>query len=194
MTRSRLFIIAIAATFLMAGISCSDTSPTGVASTPPVVAPTTPPTSVSPSLIGDLLDGLGKGKLLSPLLQCGPQPYAADTAVIGPAGGRLVIGRHTLVIPAGALDHSVKIIGEAPVGTVVSVRFQPEGLQFNSRHPAKLTLDYRSCPLVRNLVPKRIAYTNESLDILSFLLSIDDLLHRRVTADVKHFSRYAVSW
>jgi hypothetical protein len=99
-----------------------------------------------------------------------------------------------LVIPAGALDHPVRIIGEAPVGNVVSVRFQPQGLQFDSNHTPKLTLDYKACGIVRNLLPKRVAYTDDKLNILSFLLSSDNLLTQRVTGDVHHFSRYAVAW
>ena len=191
MTRSRLFSLALSAALLAAGLSCSSDALYPTAATPTPAAP--PAAPVSPSLIGDLLDGLGKGAL-SPLLTCKPQPYAADTALIGPAGGTLVIGPHRLVIPAGALGHPVLITADAPVGTVVSVRFKPEGLKFAPGHPAQLTLDYHSCPLVRNLIPKRIAYTTESLDILSFLLSVDDLLHWRVSGKVEHFSRYAVAW
>lgn len=188
MTRSRLLSVALSSLLLLAGVRCSSDAalPTGLPS-----APVAPP--VNPSLLGGLLGGV-TNNVLSPLLACTPQPYAADTLVVGTAGGTLHIGPHQLVIPAGALDHDVKIIGDAPVGTVVSVRFQPEGLKFDSRHPASLTLDYRACGLVQNLLPKRIAYTSDQLDILSYLLSVDNLLTWRVTGQVKHFSRYAVAW
>lgn len=179
MTRTRLLALAASALFLAAGVRCSSDAalPTGPS------AGQAPP--ASPSLLGGAL---------SPLLSCTPQPYAADTEVVGPAGGTLAIGPHRLVIPAGALNQPVTIIGDAPVGTVVSVRFQPEGLHFNDGHPAWLTLDYSACPLVRNLLPKRIAYTSDQLSILSYLLSVDDLLRWRVTGRVEHFSRYAVAW
>ena len=77
---------------------------------------------------------------------------------------------------------------------MVSVQFQPEGLQFNSKHLPQLTLDYSACPLVSNLLPKQIAYTDNNLNILSYLLSLDNLLSRQVTGQVHHFSRYAIAW
>jgi hypothetical protein len=57
-----------------------------------------------------------------------------------------------------------------------------------------LTLDYSSCPLGRLRILKRIAYTTDKLDILSFLLSRDNLLLMRVSAHLEHFSKYAVAW
>jgi hypothetical protein len=77
---------------------------------------------------------------------------------------------------------------------VVSVRFKPEGLKFDPSHKPVLTLDYSNCGLVRNLLPKRIAYTDEKLSILSILESLDNLLARRVSARIEHFSRSAVAW
>lgn len=130
--------------------------------------------------------------LLKGLLACYPQPYARATAVIGPAGGTLRIGGHTLVVPRGALTRSVVITGEAPVGVVASVSFEPHGLQF--ARSASLTLDYSSCPAGRLRLLKRVAYTDDNLNILSYLLSRDDLLRMRVTGDLDHFSRYAVAW
>jgi hypothetical protein len=183
MLRSRLFALATTAFFVAAGVRCS----------PDAALPTDPGPAAAPAPNPSLLGGL-LGGVTGTLLGCAPQPYAADTAVVGPAGGVLAIGPHRLVIPAGALSQRVTIIGDAPVGNVVSVRFQPEGLHFDARHPAYLTLDYSKCSLVRTLLPKRVAYTSDRLDILSYLLSIDDLFHHKVTGQVKHFSRYAVAW
>lgn len=157
----------------------------------PADAPTAPARTPAPS--SSLLGGL-TSTVSTTLFACAPQPYAADTAVVGPAGGTLVIGPHRLAIPAGALSRTVTIIGEAPVDTVVSVRFQPEGLTFDPSHLPRLTLDYSHCTLVSNLVPKQIVYTTDALSILNLLPSIDDLLHRQVSANIKHFSRYAVAW
>ena len=188
MNRSRARALFVSAILAVAAVGCfSDMGPTAI-STPDV-----PESSGSLIGSGGLLGTLGSS-VLSPLLACAPQPYAADTEVVGPAGGTLHIGPHRLVIPAGALDQAVRIFGDAPADTVVSVRFQPEGLQFNSTHPPRLTLDYSACGLVHNLLPKRIAYTNDQLGILSYLLSVDDLLHEQVSADLHHFSRYAVAW
>lgn len=187
MLRTKVRTLALSVALVLSGISCySDMGPTGIA------APDVPTTSQQLNLLSPILKTTSG--LVGTLLQCTPQPYAADTQVVGPGGGTMVIGPHRFVIPAGALDHSVRITADAPVGTVVSVRFQPEGLQFNSKHVPELTLDYRHCSLVQNLLPKRIAYTDDRLDILSFLLSWDNLLQRRVTGEVHHFSRYAIAW
>jgi hypothetical protein len=185
MLRTRMRTLALSAVLIATSASCfSDMGPTGI-STPDV--PKTNESLLSPIL------GL-TSNLVGTLFQCTPQPFAADTEVVGPAGGVITMGKHTLVIPAGAVSSPVRIIGSAPVGNVVSVQFQPEGLQFNPNHLPKLTLDYSACPLVPVLLPKRIAYTDSKLNILSYLLSIDNLLTRRVTGQVHHFSRYAIAW
>ncbi|HKT59875.1 MAG TPA: hypothetical protein VJQ46_07470 [Gemmatimonadales bacterium] len=153
----------------------------------------TAPGDEAPSalLAGNGLLGTSVG---SGLLACNPLPYAADSATIGAEGGTLTVGPHTLTVPAGALDAPVLITAEAPVGTVNSVHFGPEGLQFAVGKPATLTLSYANCPLLGSLLPKRIAYTSDLLAILSYVISVDDLLHRRVTGELEHFSRYAVAW
>ena len=138
--------------------------------------------------------GLLGTPLLSGLLACDPLPYASGSATIGAEGGTLVIGPHTLTVPEGALSAPVLISGEAPVGTVNSVQLQPEGLRFAAGQPAKLTLSYANCPLLGSLLPKRIAYTTNLLAILSYVPSIDDLLGRKISGSLAHFSRYAVAW
>jgi hypothetical protein len=65
-------------------------------------------------------------------------------------------------------------------------------LQF--RTPAALTMSYANCSLLGNLLPKRIAYTTDNLQILSYLLSLDNLLSKDVTGTVNHFSAYVIAW
>ncbi len=177
---------SLLSTLLLVGaltlISCSSEGPTGVSADPK-------PSALLGSGGGLLGTSIGSG-----LLACTPQPYASGDATIGPEGGTLVIGAHKLTVPAGALSAPVLITGEAPVGTVNSVRLFPEGLQFAAGKPASLTLNYANCPLLGSLLPKRIAYTTDALEILSHLVSLDDLLNKRVTAGLEHFSRYAVAW
>jgi len=138
---------------------------------------------------GLLGTGLGSG-----LLACEPLPYAINTATIGPEGGTISVGPHVLAVPAGALSRAVVITAEAPVGRVNSVRLLPEGLAFAPGKPARLTLSYANCPLLGQVLPKRIAYTSDLLSILAYLLSVDDLLARQVSANLEHFSRYVVAW
>ncbi len=195
MTRSRSTMFSRVAVFALAVMlaaftaSCSsDALPTGPSSQ-------TGQPAVSPLLglpIGDVLGGTTDA--VTGLLACAPQPYASASKVIGPDGGTLLVGKHSFVVPRGALKENVLITAEAPEGNVVSVRFGPEGLKFNSRFQPKLTLDYSDCGLLANLLPKRIAYTSDELSILDLLPSTDDLLHERVSAPIKHFSRYAVAY
>ncbi len=144
----------------------------------PSQAPATPP---SPSLLS--LQDLH-------LLTCSAQPYASTTQTVGSAGGTIAVGKHRLTIPAGALASPVRITGEQVTGRVNSVRFKPEGLKFAK--PATLTLSYANCSSL--LLLKRVVYTNELLGIVELLPSLDDLRTRKVSAPIRHFSRYAVAW
>lgn len=154
--------------------------------------PTEPPSNAGPpaeSKGGILGTGLGVH-----LLACTPLPPAGASATIGPAGGTLNIGQHTLVVPPGALASAVVMTADAPSDTVNSVHFDPQGLQFDPAHPAQLTMSYANCSLLGRLLPKRIVYTTDLLEILQVLLSTDDVLRSRVSAPITHFSRYAIAW
>jgi hypothetical protein len=222
MTRSRILSTLMAAVFLTASISCSPDSLTGVpaqdAPAPAATQASAQPITASPSLLGGLLGTLGGTidavngtvsntigdvPIVTPLLSsvsgllvtCKPQQYASTTKWVGPRGGTLYVGPHKFVIPRGALKTYVKITAEAPADTVVSVRFQPEGLKFDKDHPARLTLDYNACEVSKQHLPSQIAYTDDSLKVIEILSGTAvDKRHRTVTADVKHFSRYALAY
>jgi hypothetical protein len=141
----------------------------------------------------------GKGGILGTglsvqLLRCDPLPATHAASVIGPGGGTLQIGPHQLVVPAGGLPDTLTITADAPSDTVNSIRFEPQGLPFEAGHPARLTMSYANCPLLAKLLPKRIAYTTDLLQILELLVSLDNVLLHRVSANIAHFSRYAIAW
>ena len=183
MTRTRvLSALILAGALTLASCSSMADGPTGL------------PDDPTPSPLLGSGDGLLGTSLGAGLLACDPLPYASAGATIGPEGGTLQIGPHKLTVPAGALSAPVLISGEAPVGRVNSVQLEPEGLQFAAGRPAKLTLSYANCPLLGRVLPKRIAYTTNLLEILSYVLSVDDLLNKKVTGSLEHFSRYAVAW
>src|SRR3989442_8304440 len=164
------------ALLLVAALACTDRTPTSV---PAVPAP-------DASLIGSLLAPTG-------LLKCSDLPYDAETKTIGPSGGTISAGPHWLTIPPGALSAPTSITMTAPTGLGVNaVKFQPEGLRFNT--PAALTMSYANCSLFGKLLPKRIAYTDDNLNIISYLLSLDNLLSKNVTGNVNHFSDYVIAW
>jgi hypothetical protein len=146
------------------------------------LSPVSPPQA---SLIGGLLQATG-------LLQCTPMATATATQTIGSAGGVITVGPHTLSIPPGALGAPVTITATAPSGNVNRIQFQPEGLVF--QRSAALTMSYANCNLLGSLLPKRIAYTDDALNILSYLLSVDNLFAKKVTGQLNHFSNYAVAW
>ncbi|HEY6209878.1 MAG TPA: hypothetical protein VIW28_12510 [Gemmatimonadales bacterium] len=128
------------------------------------------------------------------LLRCSPLPYDSVTATIGPEGGTLQVGLHSLSVPPGALDAPVSITAVAPSDTANRVRLQPEGLTF--QRPASLALSYANCDLlgIEQPLPKRIAQTTDDLTILGFLPSVDEVASQTVTGQLRHFSDYAVAW
>ena len=142
-------------------------------------------------LIGDVIDGtVGTLLGITDLLVCQGEQYQITRRTVGPAGGRIEIGRHTLVVPAGALRTWTTITAEVVPGRTNSLRFSPEGLQFAK--PASLTMGYQNCLVV--LLPKHIVYTDEKLNILEVLRSLDLFSQKVVTAPIDHFSRYAVAY
>ena len=127
------------------------------------------------------------------LLQCSPLPADSATQTIGPEGGTIYVGPHKLRVPENALAEPTTITAVAPSDTVNRVVLSPHGLQL--AEPARLTLSYANCGPVSWLLPKRIAYTTDDLlTIIELLISFDNPLARRVSADLDHFSTYAVAW
>ena len=185
---------------LLAGVSCTtgDTSPMEA----PVSEAVAQPSHLlgllgdegllgSDGLLGGVVDGaLGAVVGITDLLVCQPQPYAVVKKTIGPDGGKIEVGSHTLVIPRGALQKKTTITAEQMTGRTNSLRFSPEGLRFEK--PADLTMSYKNCLVV--LLPKHIVYTDENLTILEVLRSLDLFTKRTVSAPIDHFSRYAVAF
>ena len=166
---SLLFVAAIAA-----GASCADPSPLGVVplqSDAQAVRAKPVPTSHN-------------------LAQC--RPLEADTATeeIGPEGGEIDVGSHTLSIPPLALSETVRITAVAPSDTVREVRFQPEGLVF--QRPAVLRLNYANCKTMSGAA-LRIAQVSDSQTILEYLPTISTK-SRSVIGSLPHFSNYAVAY
>jgi hypothetical protein len=162
-------------------VSCSDQSPTGLTAANPRA-----------DVVGSLLSGVGSLLSHTGLVGCSPMPYDSVTQTVGPLGGSIAIGQNTLTIPAGALSQQVTITAVTPSDTVNTIRFGPQGLQFQK--PALLAMSYANCGLVNRLLPQHIAYTTEDLQILELIPGIDLLLSQRVQGPIQHFSRYAVAW
>jgi hypothetical protein len=143
--------------------------------------------------LGGTIDGLGEtltGTLANlTLYKCSTPSFGSVTRSVGPAGGVIRVGPHSLVIPRGALDRPVAITASTSAGQHVKVDFEPEGLRF--KHRAVLTLSYAHCDS-RPLLPK-VVYVDNLLGILERLLSVDDAGSEAVTARIRHFSGYAIA-
>jgi hypothetical protein len=208
MTWYRRFLTVGMILALLAGVSCTATD--GTLTGVPDADPIQQPSQLLGDLdlvddLGDLVDETGDsvddvsdalaGTLrtvgeITDLLTCTEQKYVLVTQTVGPEGGTIKVGEHTLNIPANALSKTVRITAEQMRGSTNSVRFSPEGLRFEQ--PAKLTMSYENCVVV--LLPKSIVYTTEELKILEVLRSIDLFNQRSVKAPIDHFSRYAVAY
>ena len=180
-TWSRRIAAGLLGVVLVFGAGCTSSEST--------MEPVSSPAVGTPSEI--IIDGSLLTQLLDlRLLSCSTQPLVRTTQVVGPEGGVILVGTHSLVIPAGALKASVTMTAEQVPGRVNAVRFLPEGLKFE--RPALLSLSYANCsPL---LLLKRVVYTDELLRILELLPSLDNRNAKTVTGTVRHFSRYAVAW
>jgi hypothetical protein len=185
-------LAALPLLLLTAGVSCSSNEPTAAQPAPPA-APR-----------GSLLSGLAGLPLVSSLpvvsstlytldgnlLRCTVSQTTSASAVIGPAGGRLRVGKHWIDFPANAVSAPTLITATAPAGSVVVVDFKPHGLVFN--RPPVLTLDYSGCTLPAGSAAQ-VVYTDGLLNILERLLSFDDQRDGLVFANLGHFSGYAVA-
>jgi hypothetical protein len=138
---------------------------------------------------GGLLQGLLSSLSLHP---CDSPDLGSITKSIGPAGGVMKIGPHSLTVPAGALPETVNITATARTGKYVRIDFEPHGLRFAS--PATLGLSYAHCAS-RPLLPKVVYVSGDGdlLSILELVPSLTEFSSDRVTARLRHFSGYAIA-
>jgi hypothetical protein len=188
--RARAAAAALIGVFALSLASCStDVVPTAPKA-PDVLAPTDPSQLLGIDL-GGTIDGVTGtlGGVLSNLTvyKCSTPSYGSVTQTVGPAGGLVRIGPHSLYVPAGALDRSVAITASTTARSFVRVDFQPEGLRF--RYPAVLTLSYAHCP-TKPLLP-RIVYVDNLLSILEVLPALNNVFSNTATTKLHHFSGYA---
>jgi hypothetical protein len=147
-----------------------------------------------PTASNGLLDGIGGliGGTLTGLLTCNVTETRTTTQVVGPAGGTIFVGRHSVSIPAYALDHDVEITATAPAGNRVELELLPHGLQFERR--ATLRMSYANCGLVRALLLRVVYVDDDGATILEVLPSIVDLWRQQVYGTTDHFSSYMLAY
>jgi hypothetical protein len=130
------------------------------------------------------------GTRTSTITRC-DQPYGATSGWIGPQGGRLKAGGHTLYVPTGALSAPTFITMETPSGDIGHVVFGPEGLTFKKSYPAHLVMSYQNCSVPPDAI-QQVAYTSASLKILETQPSVSDPATLTVDAKLTHFSDYVI--
>ena len=180
--------------------SCREASPVGVdARTPTVLAGRGTPAGDDGDDPAEPPDDETEDS--DSLVSCQPLPYDSVTQTIGPAGGFIEVRHNWLVVPRGALSAPVTITAVAPSDTLAMVRFQPEGLRFQTT--AMLVLTYDNCRVPKTVTP-RIALVTDALDVIGFLTPVEVPVHnnrflkgrkgRHVIGELQHFSNYAVAW
>ncbi|HEY4320960.1 MAG TPA: hypothetical protein VGM77_07220 [Gemmatimonadales bacterium] len=110
---------------------------------------------------------------------------------IGPNGGTVSFGGGTLTIQPGVLQKLTHIVAlPALVPGTVAVQFFPEGLTFSKGPKPQLTLN-TDC--IGNPKNAYIEYTDDNGRVLEIKLNTSHS-SSQVSADIDHFSRYAVAW
>jgi len=176
-------LTALTAALVVATAACNDaTAPTG---------PT--PSASTPALDGRSTSTASLKTLLQAFVTCGAQTYRKTVQTVGPSGGVILAGKHSLWIPAGALSAPVTITMEQMADSVVNVRFSPDGLTFNAANQPTLALNVIGCKVPAGVTPS-IAYVTDSLAVISVLPSTWDATKWVVSAKLPHFSRYAVHY
>lgn len=185
---ARLALVALALL-----LACGETTAPEAAVAPSEMA-AAPAVHPNANLV-DITNGIfsvtnGLTTLLGDLLPCDVATDQWNTASIGPKGGRLNVGPHTLVIPRGALRSRIQITAHAVRGTIVRVEFSPSGLQF--AQPAELTLSYAVCKAPGR--PVHVVYLKSDDKITEGEPSRDHPRSELVDAEIRHFSSYAVAY
>lgn len=126
------------------------------------------------------------------LTPCKPLPEATAAGWIGPKGGILRAGPHSLKVPPTALNTTVFITLEAPSSSVNQVGVEPQGLKFNDGTAAYLTVSYENCSVPPGS-QEQIVKVSEKLTVLQTIPSVMDPATQTVEGKLLLFSDYALS-
>jgi hypothetical protein len=126
------------------------------------------------------------------LFSCkGGNGNATGAQTIGPAGGTVAFGPHSLIVPAGALSAPTKITAATLNGDTLAVTFGPSGLQF--KQPATLVLSYKHCTVQPTDTLSIVLVNNKMTEMIQMVPSNDKKTKQAVEGEIRHFSVYAAS-
>lgn len=127
-----------------------------------------------------------------PLFSCkGGNGPATGSQVIGPTGGTVAFGPHSLIIPAGALSSQTTITAATSHGDTLAVTFGPAGLHF--KQPATLVLSYKHCTVQPADTLSIVLVNNKMTEMIQMVPSADKKSKQAVEGLIQHFSVYAAS-
>jgi hypothetical protein len=137
---------------------------------------------------------LARQRILEPsaLLRCDPLQFTGSASIVGPDGGDIDVGPHTLRVPPGALPWDAVITVEAPTGLEVGIELSPKGVGF--REKLVLEIDYKHCTVSDTLPPLRGVWVSDSGTVMEFPPTVDDRQNGRLSVELDHFSKYAVAY
>ena len=128
----------------------------------------------------------------SGLTSCKPLPEAFASGWIGPKGGILRAGPHTLKVPPTALSTPVFITLEAPSSSSNQIGLEPQGLKFNAGTGAYLTVSYENCSAPPG-TGQQVVRVSAQLKVLEVTPSVMDPATLTVEGKLLLFSDYALS-
>ena len=148
------------------------------------------------------------------LVPCAPLPDATVHKTVGPEGATIEIGPHRVVIPPGALRRTYKVeakfdgdlaqhtkLVKLPTGRTVKVGYTVVNAVHFAPHlrfarPTTITLSFANCDVqALEAASVKVVYTNRVLNVVHEVLpSTVDPADATVTAELEHFSNYAVAW
>ncbi|HWK89551.1 MAG TPA: hypothetical protein VNP72_06130 [Longimicrobium sp.] len=113
---------------------------------------------------------------------------ARDVETIGPEGGSLSAGGHTLVFPAGAVAEPTQI-SMTTVPGFVGVDLQPHGLVFPAGARPQLTLSFRGAS-VAGFSSFAVGYFGNTGSLDEVFTGAVSLAGGTISARIPHFSGY----
>lgn len=123
----------------------------------------------------------------------------ATSAVIGPSGGRLELGGHQLIVPAGAVSHparfSLELLENGYVEVELNASSKGHGNNVGQRGfavPVILELSYAAADGPVSPEELKIVWVRSD-GSLEPLPSMHDAASQTVRAGLKHFSPYALA-
>ncbi|HVH11170.1 MAG TPA: hypothetical protein VM736_15355 [Gemmatimonadales bacterium] len=148
------------------------------------------------------------------LVPCAPLHDATVHNIVGPEGATIEIGPHRVVIPPGALRRTYKVeakfdgdlaqhtkLVKLPTGRTVKVGYTVvNAVQFAPHlrfaRPTTITLSFANCDVqALEAASVKVVYTNHVLNVVHKVLpSTVHPADATVTAELEHFSNYAVAW